>query len=127
MATIEIRGYVSKPEAKTTAGGKQYSQYTVGVKQVEKAYKDKPEKVTWANYRVKDWHNSSPPTEKAYVTVKGYLTVNEVDLNGTRRTFLDVNAAEVEVAPPRDGSPNSGISLPSQAAPSGVPAKDPWE
>lgn len=122
MALFEGRGYVSKPEAKTSAGGKQYSKFVLGVKQKDKQ-KDGTEKVTWANYFVTDFKNASPPAVKAFVTVKGYLTVKETEKDGAKRTFIEVNAQELEVAPPFDGPlPNA-----SGGAGPGQPEKDPWE
>lgn len=96
MATVEIQGYVQRPQTKTTKGGKTYVQFGVGVKQKEKAYGDRPEKVTWGNYNVTDWKAQSPLAEKTYVRVKGYLTVREYEKDGQKRTALDVNAQEVE-------------------------------
>lgn len=117
MATVEARGYVNRPEAKTTGSGQAFSVFNLGVKQKKKS-KDGQETVTWANYRVTDWNNSSPPPEKAYVTVKGYLTVEEVEKNGRHYTNLQVKATELEVAPPLEGGSNSG---------GGSAEPDPWE
>lgn len=116
---LEARGYVSKPESATTKGGKAYSKFVLGVKQVEKAYKDKPEKVTWANFFVTDYNNSSPPPEKAYVTLDGMLKVREYEKDGIKRTALEIIAQTLEVSPPRDG----GAAKPAAA---GAPAEDPF-
>lgn len=105
MATIEIRGYVSRPEVKTSKAGKPRAEYTVGVKQVEKAFGDRPESVTWANFRVTHFGASEAPPEKAYVTVNGFLKVREYEKDGQKRTSLEVNAQNVNVAPPREGTP----------------------
>ena len=65
------------------------------------------EEITWAWYNVTDWNNASPPAEKAYVTVKGYLDLVETEKDGVKRTFAEVKATSVEVAPPRDGAPST--------------------
>ncbi len=120
MATIEVRGYVQKPTAKETKGGKKYSQFNLGVKQVDKAFGDRPEKVTWANFRVSDYGNTSPPAEKSYATVTGYLKVNEVELDGGKRTFLEITAKSVEIAEPFNTPGDVGGKAKA-------PAKDPWD
>lgn len=115
MATIEARGYVSKPESKTYGEGKTFSKFVLGVKQ-----KAKDGTVTWGNYFVTDWNNGSPPANKAYVTVKGYLTVKESEKDGNKRTFLEVKATDVEVAPPLDGTAGQASAAPGTE-------KDPWD
>lgn len=114
MATIEARGYVNKPQSKTTKGGKAYSQFNLGVKQKDK--KNGEDVVTWANFQVTDFKNSSPPAEKAFVTVSGYFKVREAVVNGEKRTFLEINAQELEVAPPLDGS-GGGSAAPASQKP----------
>lgn len=123
MATIEVRGYVQKPQAKTSKGGKEYCQYNLGVKQKDK--RNGEEKVTWANFQVTDFNNASPPQERAFATVKGYLKVREAEVNGQKRTFLEINATEVEVAEPF----NDAAEPPASAAPKSAKATepDPWE
>jgi hypothetical protein len=121
-ATVELRGYVNKPEAKKAGTGREYSKFSLGVKQTQKAYKDNPEEVTWANFFVTDYNSSSPPNAKAFVTVKGYLTVKEVEKDGSKRTYLEVNAKSVDVAPPLDGNSDTGAA--KVAAKSD---KDPWD
>lgn len=125
MATIEVRGYVNRPEAKESKGGKKYSTFNLGVKQKEKAFGSKPESVTWANFQVTDFNNSSPPAEKAYVTVKGYLKVREYEKDGIKRSSLEVTAKELEVAAPF----NDAAEPPAATAPAGgkTPAKEPWD
>lgn len=106
MAELSARGYVSNPEAKITRGGKPYSTFTLGVKQKSND-RDGQEVVTWGNYRVTDWNNASPPPNKAFVTLKGYLTVREYQTqDGRKGQSLDVKATELEVAPPR-GTPDT--------------------
>lgn len=114
MATVELRGYVSRPEIKTSKAGKARAEYTVGVKQVEKAWGDRPESVTWANFRVTDFKATEAPPEKSYVTVSGFLKVREYEKDGQRRQALEVNAQTVDVSPPRD----------SGATPSTAPADE---
>lgn len=121
MATVEFQGYVNRPEAKTSKNGKSFSKYTVGVKQKDKAYGDKPETVTWANFFVTDFENSSPPPEKSFVRITGYLKVVEKETNGAKRTFLEVTAKTVEVV----GNDSAPKAAPAPA--SDTPEKDPWE
>jgi len=97
-AKVEVRGYVNKPQAKTTAGEKAYSSFFLNVKQ--KGYKDKP--ATYASYSVTDWKNASPPPEGSYVTISGWLEVRQFEKGGVKRQSLDINATELTVAPPRE-------------------------
>jgi hypothetical protein len=128
MPTIEARGYVKFPEAKTSGGGKTYSKFKLGVKQKDKAYGDVPEKVTYANFQVSDFNNSSPPEEGAYVTVTGFLKVREVEKDGSTRTYLDIVAQSVEVAPPLDGGGSAPAAAPKAAKKAAKkPEKDPWD
>jgi hypothetical protein len=97
MATVQFRGKVSYPEAKKAGNGRAFSKFAVGSMQKEKAYQDRPEKVTWANFQVTDWNKSSPPPNGAIVDVEGYLKVNEVTRDGKTRTYLEVNATKVSI------------------------------
>ncbi len=124
MATIEARGYASKVQTKTSKAGKTRTEFRLGVKQKERAYGDRPESVTWANFSVTDFSGQEVP-EKAYVTVKGRLKVREYEVEGQKRTALEVFAESVEVAPPMDGT--SASPAPKAQAASGTPEKDPWE
>lgn len=121
MAMFEGRGYVSKPEAKKSAGGKEYSKFVLGVKQ-----KQKDGSVTWGNYFVTDFKNASPPNAKAFVTVKGYITMREYEKDGQKRTAVEVNAQELEVAAPLGGGTASSESS-GQNPGGGSQDKDPWE
>ncbi len=124
MATVEVRGYANKPEVKMSAGGKPRVTFNLGVKQKEKAYGDKPEKITWANFQVTQFGATEAPAEKSFVTVKGYLNVREFEHNGIKRQSLDITATELEVAPPF----NDAAEPPATPAAKGKPsAKEPWE
>lgn len=114
MATIEARGYVNRPEAKTF-GGKACSKFTLSVKQKNKV--SGQEVITRAFFNVIDWNHSEPPADGAFVTVKGYLNVREYEKDGVKKQSLDVNCQELEVSPPRDGA----------SAANAAPEKDPWE
>ncbi len=132
MATIQARGYVNRPETKTTKGGRSYSQFQLGVKQKEKAYGDRPEKVTWANFAVTDFNNATPPTEKAYVTVEGYFKERQYEHNGVKRTSNEINASSVVVAESYDRSGGSGPGPAPAKAGTGSKAKavvaaNPWD
>ncbi len=118
MATLETRGYVNGPEAKKTPNGKEFSKFRLSCKQKKKAKGDQPEKVTYATYWVTDWNNPSPPSEGSYVQVKGYLDVNEVEKDGAKRTYLEVNAQELEVIGAGRGD-TGGVGA--------APSKDPWD
>ncbi len=117
---LSARGYANQSQVKTSKGGKVYSQFSLGVKQKEKAFGDKPESVTWANIQVTDFSGNEPPPEKSYVTVKGYLKVRQYEKDGQKRQSLDLVATEVEVSPPLDGAKHT----PPQATGT---AKDPWD
>lgn len=96
MATIEVQGYVQRPEAKKSKGGKEYVQFGLGVKQKEKAFGDRPETVTWANFNVSDFNTGTPLPPKSYVRVTGFLKVREYEKDGQKRTSLDIVAKTVE-------------------------------
>lgn len=121
MATIETRGYVNRPEAKT--GGKGgFSKFTLATKQKNGPGKED----TKVYFDVVDFKNSSPPEDGAYVTVSGYFSVDDYVSKKTNLPgkSLKINAQKVEVAPPLPGA----ASKPSQAATVGAPpAKDPWD
>ncbi len=123
MAIIECRGYVSKPKAKKTAGGKEYSEFRLGVKQKKKAYQDKPEEITWANFSVIDYTNSSPPPDKSFVTIKGYFNVREYEKDGQRKSIMEIKATELEVS--------AAFSDAAEPQPTptvaGTVAKEPWD
>lgn len=127
MATVEVRGYANKPEVKMSAAGKPRVTFNLGVKQKEKAYKDKPEKITWANFQVTQFGASEAPADKAFVTVKGYLNVREFESNGVKRQSLDITATELEVSPPF----NDAAEPPAEATGSGKQSskvtKEPWD
>ncbi len=128
MATIEVRGYVNKPEVKVSAGGKSRVTFNLGVKQKEKAYKDNPEKITWANFQVTHFGATEAPAEKSFATVKGYLNVREFEHNGVKRQSLDITVTELEIAPPY----GDAAEPPAAAAPGGkqkpkASVKEPWD
>ncbi len=108
---ISARGYANKPKADKTKAGKPFSSFSLGVKQKDKN-QDGTERVTWANFFVKDYNNSSPPPEKSFVTVTGFLKVREYEKDGEKRTALEVVAKTVEVSPSLDG----GSSKPAKEA-----------
>lgn len=106
MAQIEARGYANRVETKVLPSGKVKTTFSLGVKQKEKAYKDRPEKITWANFNVTDWRGGTIP-EKSYVTLTGYLTVREYEKDGQKRQALEINATSIEVADSLGGSGGS--------------------
>ncbi len=124
MATVEVRGYVNRPEVKVSAAGKSRVTFNLGVKQKEKAYKDQPEKITWANFQVTQFGATEAPAEKAFATVKGYLNVREYESNGQKRQSLDITVTELEVAPPFGGS--DATERPAATAKT-APGREPWD
>lgn len=130
MATIEARGYVSFPEAKTTAGGRSFNKFSLGVKQVEKAFGDRPEVVTWLNLAVVDYKGNPLPAAKAYVQVKGMFKVRNYTKDGVGKTVYEVVADTVEDmsdGPKTTGNPASDGTAGSFHSSEAPPAKDPWE
>lgn len=121
MATVQFRGKVSYPEAKKAGNGRAFSKFAVGSMQKEKAYQDRPEKVTWANFQVTDWNNSSPPPKDSIVDVEGYLKVNEVTKDGKTRTYLEVTATKVSVYRAPEGS---SATNPDESAGEGTTSED---
>jgi len=128
MASVEFRGYANRVETKTSKNGRTFTKYSVGVKQKSKAYGNVPETVTWANFFVTDFSGGPVPTEKSFVTVKGFLSVKEIEKDGVKRTFLEVNAQEVEIAPPFEGDRAGGSSKPAaRPAPKAAPQADSFD
>ncbi len=125
MATIEARGYVNKPEVKISAAGKPRVTFTLAVKQKEKAFGDRPEKVTKAYFNVTQFGASEAPVDGSFGTVKGYLNVREYETNGQKRQSLDVTATELEIAPPLGDAAEPPAA--KAAAGKGKPAKEPWD
>ncbi len=131
MATIEARGYINKPEVKMSAAGKPRVTFTLAVKQKEKAFGDRPEKVTKAFFNCTQFGASEAPADGSYGTVKGYLNVREYETNGQKRQALDVTVQEIEMAPPlagNGGAPAKATSKPaSLEKPAKAPAGQPWD
>jgi hypothetical protein len=121
---LEARGYANQVQVKTSKSGKTYTQFGLGVKQKEKAWGDKPESVTWANFNVTDFGGTDVP-DKSFVTVSGYLKVREYVKDGTKRQALDLVAESVDVAPPLDGTTSPATTpKPTKSADAG---KEPWD
>jgi hypothetical protein len=116
---IEARGYANKIKVKTSAKGKPFTRFSLGVKQKEKAWGDRPEVITWAHFDVTDFSGQDIP-EKSYVTVKGRLKVRNYTKDDVERQALEILADSVEVAEPLPGAAGPG----PKAA---TPDKDPWE
>lgn len=105
MATIEVQGYYQRPQSKKSKGGKEYVQFGLGVKQKEKAFGDRPESVTWANFNVTDFSTGQLLEPNSYVKVTGYLKVREYEKDGQKRQSLDIVAQSVEdLTTPREGA-----------------------
>ncbi len=120
---ITAKGYVSNGETKVSKAGASYNKFTVGVKQKQKAYGDKPEVITWANLQVTDMSGGPLPPAKAYVTIEGRLTARDFEQNGVKRTALEVFTKSVSVAPPFENGASTGSSV---AAPKAA-SKEPWD
>ena len=100
MANIEVRGYVKRPETKTTSGGKVL--YKFGLSEAIKDDKA-PKGKRYEFYNVTSFEPIAGLEDGSYVTIKGYLKPRTTEVNGAKRTFLDVVAQQTEVAPPRGG------------------------
>lgn len=102
MASVEARGYVNRPLTKEGSKGS-YAKFTLAVQQKEK---DGSKKKVF--FDCVDFKNECPP-DGAYVTVKGWFSVNEYVSKaganaGKTMQGLNINVQEIEVAPPRDGA-----------------------
>lgn len=97
---MKLKGYVSKPQVKSSGKGP-FSTYTVS----EKVKDPKAEKgFRKVFYNITDFSSADPPADSSYVTVEGWLKPREYTTNdGQKRLSLDVIAQSVEIAPPRDG------------------------
>ena len=121
---LEARGYVSNLKTQMSKAGKVYTTFQLGVKQRDKAYKDKPETVTWANFNVTDF-SGTEVSDRDFVTVDGFFKVRKyTDKNGNERQALDLVAQKLEVAPAQNGNPGKA-DAPQSKNPGSEP--DPWE
>lgn len=121
MADVTLKGYVNKPQVKTGTGGP-YSTYSVS----EKVKDKKAEKgFRRVYYNITDFNSSTPPAEGSFVTLTGWFKPREYEVNGQKRTALDVIAQSVEVAPPRDGSAGGNAGPTAEGPPATTP--DPWD
>lgn len=103
MATIEVKGYVNKPLART-GGGKTFSTFTLAERQLHG--KDKtPVKVF---YDVTDWDHAEPPKESSFVTLKGYLNIEKVEKEGKTYTNLRIKATSIDVSEGRGNGTGTG-------------------
>lgn len=117
MIKIDCAGYVRKPEAATSNGGKSYVKFGLSVK----TGKDKEGKAiyTWLNCR--DFRaDATVPVDGTFMKLKGGLGISVTEKDGKRYTNHDVFVDALDAAPPRDGETTA------QAEPA-KPTKDPWE
>lgn len=120
MSMHECRGYVNRPEFKTSKSGKQYATFDLAVKQKRKGKDGQPieEKLY---FRCTDFSGSEPPAESSYVGVKGYLTISMYDTPaGKKGLNLDLSVKEYEDLPKN----NSGAAKTAKSAP--VAPEDPF-
>lgn len=98
-AKITVKGYVNKPEEKTSKAGKKYASYSVRAK-TGKTASGTP---FYTYFNCRDMNNSAPD-EGAFVTVTGGLSIYDYEhkASGERRKGFDVFVDSVEVAPPRN-------------------------
>ncbi len=102
MATVEARGYVNKYEKLTSAGGKEYTRFTLSTQQKRKEKgQEVKEKVffTCVDFSGKDvpgLHEDDRGGLTAYVGIKGYLTVKNWAKDGKGGANLDVTVTEYE-------------------------------
>ena len=134
---LEARGYV-KDVKKKTGNGKEYCQFRLSVLQKTKD-KDKNEVKTYVSVYVT--HFGDAPPEDGYVTVKGWLTVQNREKDGKTYTNLNLltdRDGGLEIQPDKDGgsSDNSGGEAPDpsgyrgaakKAGKAAKEEKDPWD
>lgn len=98
---VTIKGYVNKPETKTSKGGKTYASYSVRAK-TGKTQSGTP---FYTYFNCRDMNNAAPE-DGSFVTIEGGLTIYDYDhkASGEKRKGFDVFVDSVEVAPPREGS-----------------------
>jgi single-stranded DNA-binding protein len=123
MAELSVSGYVNRPEAVTSKGGRAYSKFTLASKQKNGKNSDGSEKpATKVYYNVVDFVNSSPPEDGSYVTVKGWFRVQEyTNKEGVPGKSFEINAQELTVAPPFAGSGKPSVAKAKAAS------VDPWD
>lgn len=120
MADISVRGYVGKPQSKSSSKGP-FSTYTLK----ERIKDPKAEKgFRYAFFNVTDFNAEQPPEDGSFVTVKGWLKPREYEKDGVKRLVNDIIAQEVEVSPPRGGS---GPSTQPQAPAAAEFNSDQWK
>lgn len=103
MAIIQTRGYINKYEKKTSAGGKEYSKFTLAIQQKRKD-KGGAEVVEKLYLNCVDFTGQDPPglhtsdrgELTAYVGITGYLTVTGWCKEGKGGANLDVTVKEYE-------------------------------
>lgn len=108
MATVEVRGYVNKPEHKVSGGGKEYNKFTLAVKQKRKDHGNEIEEKVYFN--CVDFKGGECPAESTYIGIKGYLTVTGWCKNGKGGANLYVTVTEyeeLEQLAPKAGSKGS--------------------
>jgi hypothetical protein len=129
MAIIKTRGFINKYERKTSAGGTEYSKYTLVVQQKRKD-KNKQEVVEKLYLNCVDFTGKEPPglhtsdrnELTAYVGITGYLTVTGWCKDGKGGANLDVTVTEYE-----EGLEQKGASAPKPAATgAAAPPADPF-
>ena len=100
MADIKLRGYVSKPQTKTSSKGP-YSTFTLS-----ETIKDPkaPNGKRKAFYNITNFQSGDAPPDGSYVTIEGWFKPRDYEQNGVKRTSLDILAQQIEVSPPRDGA-----------------------
>lgn len=123
MATAEFRGYVNRPESKESSRGG-FSKFSLGVQQKNKGRNGQPDTVTKYYVDCINFKDSTPPQESSFVTVSGYLDINEYESKtgrnaGKTMQGLRLNVQSLDIAPPRDGT----ATAPPQA-PAGNPFDD---
>ncbi len=93
MATLEARGFVSRPQVKEGAKGA-FSTYTLAVGQKD----SKTGKYDNVYMDCVDFKSGSPPEDGSRVQVTGYFTVRKYPKkDGTEGTGLNLNVQSLEV------------------------------
>lgn len=129
MATIEARGYINRFEKKVSAGGKEFSKFTLSVQQKRKDKSGQmvTEKVyfTCVDFSGKEppgLHMSDRNELTAYVGLKGYLTVTNWVKDGKGGANLDVTVTEYQEQEQRAPA---AVAAPARVA-DDAPPSDPF-
>lgn len=124
MAEITVKGYANRPESKTSGGGNTYFTFSLSERQ-KTSKKGEPDAYVKVFYDCVGFDGGAPP-DGSFVTVTGFLSVREYESKagkdaGKVKQGLKINVKNLEVSPPRDGSPGGSGGSGAPAAPPSDP------